>query len=120
MTLSSIVFLVAGLFTLAVNLLIVAVMARDPVRGLAIFTHRPEQLPQVMTGRYAMFVVLTLLALFSRDPWILLGLLFGYFVASMADTYIYARAGHPYGKHAQAGAACVIGMVLCAIAIGTA
>ncbi len=120
MTLSQGIFLITGLGVLAINLLIVLVMLRDPVKGLETFTHRPEQLPNVMTGRYAMFVVLTILAILSGDPWVLLGLLIGYFVAAMTDTYIYARAGHPYSKHLQAGIACAIGIVLCAVAIGVA
>ncbi len=120
MTLSSIIFLVTGLGVLAINLLIVFVMLRDPVKGLEIFTHVPEKLPEVMTGRYAMFVVLTILAILSGDPWVLLGLLFAYLAASLIDTYIYAREGLPYSKHLQAGVACAIGMGLCAVAIGVA
>ena len=106
-----------ALFTLAVNLWIVTTMWRDPLGGLEKLTHRPEQLPQVMTGRYAMFVVLTVLAIAYRDPLVLMGLLVGYLVASIADTLIYARRNLPYAKHFQAAIACTIGIALCALAI---
>lgn len=118
MTLATGLFYFVALFTLTVNLGIFALMAKSPATGLVRLTHRPEQLPQVMTGRYLTFVVLTAFVLFYGDIIVLMGLLVAFGVAAFADTYIYASRGYPYVKHLSAGVACVIGIALCALALG--
>jgi hypothetical protein len=64
----------------------------DPVVGMRRLTHRLEQLPQVMLGRYIAF-------------------------AGFVDSFIYARLGKPYVKHLCAGlaASVMLAVVLAAL-----
>jgi len=95
-----------------VNVTIALAFLRDPVRGLAQANHRAEFLPQVMTDRYVAFVFLTIGALVYGDLLVIAWLFAAYALMSFADTWIYARAGHPAATHTLAGAAATLVVVL--------
>jgi hypothetical protein len=87
----------------AVTAALAAVFIRDPVKGMVHTTHHPDQLPQVMTGRY---IALTLLALGATlyANMAVIAFLFAVFAfLGFADATIYSRAGRPALKHFVAG-----------------
>ena len=96
----------------AVTATLALVFIRDPVKGMAQTTHHPDQLPQVMTGRY---IALTLLALGATvyGNMAVIAFLFGVFAfLGFADATIYARAGRPALKHLVAGLTALAVMVV--------
>lgn len=84
------------------------IFLRSPERGMAEATHRLEKLPQVMTGRYLSFAFLALAAAWHGDPIVICGLFISFAFMGLVDGAIYARAGHPFIKHAGAGVAAAI------------
>ena len=92
------------------------IFMRDPVRGMAEATHRPEKLPLVMIDRYIAFAFLALAAAWHGDPLVICGLFIAFAFMGLADAVIYAREGHPYIKHAGAGVAALIVAVVAGFA----
>ncbi|GAB4301240.1 MAG: hypothetical protein Kow0058_16220 [Roseovarius sp.] len=93
------------------------VFLRDPLRGMAIAAHRPEQLPQVMADRYVAFTLLAAAATLHGEAGGIAVLFAVFAVMGLADAWIYARAGHAHGRHLAAGlaAALVAGVALLAL-----
>ncbi|MEM1373823.1 MAG: hypothetical protein AAGF78_05505 [Pseudomonadota bacterium] len=117
MSLLTAIFTFVAVVTLTVTGAIVVLMLRDPYAGLDKLKHRREELPHVMTGRYLMFFTLTVMAVLYGDFLVMLGLQVAFIVASLADTWIYARRGHPYGSHLMAAFASGVAASLCAYAM---
>ncbi|WP_204114810.1 hypothetical protein [Shimia biformata] len=84
------------------------IFARNPEAGMAEATHRPEKLPLVMIDRYISFAFLALCAALYGDPLVICMLFIAFAFMGLADGVIYARAGHPFIKHAGAGVAAAI------------
>jgi len=79
--------------------------ARDPEKGMQAVSHLPEQLPSVMTGRYAGFFVLAIAAFLHGEPGVI-AVLYGVFaLVAFWDASIYWRLGKPYAPHLGAGLA---------------
>ena len=115
MTTLSTVALAGSSLGVAVTASLAALFIRDPVRGMVQTTHHPDQLPQVMTGRY---VALTALALGATlyGNMVVIAFLFAVFAfLGFADAFIYSRAGRPALKHVIAG---ITAMSVMAVAIG--
>jgi len=89
---------------------------RDPKAGLADATHRPEQLPQVMTNRYLSMTVLAVAAALYGDPLVIAVLFATYAFMGFSDASIYSRAGHPAIKHVAAGLAAAIVVIVALLA----
>ena len=108
----------------AVTVLILAAMAvafwRDPEEGLRQTTHRVELLPRVMADRYTAFAVLALVLTLHGDLTVLAAFFAVCAFMGFADGLIYARAGHPHGKHTLSGVLSVgaLGITLAAMATG--
>ena len=86
---------------------------RDPVAGMAITRHRPQELPQIMADRYVAMVALALAATVYGDLKVI-AVLFGAFgYMGLHDAWVYLRAGHSWGNHLAAG---VAGMLVCGVA----
>ena len=92
------------------------IFIRSPERGMAEATHRPEKLPLVMIDRYISFAFLALAAAWHGDPLVICVLFIAFAFMGLADGVIYARAGHPYIKHAGAGVAALIVAIVAAFA----
>lgn len=98
---------------------IAAMCVRDPVAGLAVLTHRLEQLPLVMTDRYVALFGFSLFAALYGDMTVLIAWsLFLAFLA-LADAAIYARLGKPYMKHLSSGVAALVASVVFVAALKT-
>ena len=97
-----------------------AVFALAPAeRALAQATHRLERLPTVMADRYATFALFAAAAALSGDMTVI-GVTFAILaVPGLADTLIYARAGHSYVKHLAAGLGALIVSALALSAAST-
>lgn len=80
----------------------------DPARGMAQADHRLEQLPQVMTGRYAANAFLAVAAAIHGRPGPIAVLFAAFALMSFWDTWTYASRGLPYRPHALAGVASVL------------
>ncbi|MBC7155050.1 MAG: hypothetical protein H5U19_10680 [Rhodobacteraceae bacterium] len=102
--------------------LLAVLYVRDPVRGLAQTTHRPEFLPQVMADRYSAMCFLALGATVYGDLKVIAWLFTAFVLMGFADAWIYARAGHPYFKHLLSGvaAAVVVAVAVAAMALSGA
>lgn len=111
------IFVFVSVVTLTVTGGISALMLRDPDGGILLLKHRHDQLPEVMTGRYILFFTLTVLAVAYGDFLVMLGLQISFVVASLSDTWIYARRGHPYASHLMAGFASAVAACLCGYAL---
>lgn len=79
------------------------VFLRDPARGMALTTHRPEALPKVMADRYVAFTALALFSLIYGDFVVIAATFSAFAYMAFHDALIYARAGHPTSKHWIAG-----------------
>ncbi len=79
------------------------VFLRDPARGMALTTHRPEALPKVMADRYVAFTALALFSLIYGDFVVIAATFSTFAYMAFHDALIYARAGHPTSKHWIAG-----------------
>ena len=99
----------------AVTATLAAVFIRDPIRGMAQTTHHPDQLPQVMTGRYIALTALALGATLYGNMAVIAFLFAVFAFLGFADAFIYARAGRPALKHIIAGAT-AFAVMSCAIA----
>jgi len=88
-----------------VTALLAGLFLRDPVSGMAQVTHRAEDLPNIMTGRYIGFFLLALGATVYGDLKVITFLFAVFAFVSFFDTWTYARRGHKYAKHLQAGIA---------------
>ncbi|MEM6275784.1 MAG: hypothetical protein AAF714_02460 [Pseudomonadota bacterium] len=117
MSLLTAIFAFVAVVTLTVTGGIVLLMLRDPENGLEKLKHRREELPHVMTGRYITFFTLTVMAVLYGDFLVMLGLQVAFIVASLADTWIYARRGYPFGSHLMATFASAVAACLCAYAL---
>ena len=78
---------------------------RDPNLGLRLSTHRTGQLPQVIANRYLALGVLAILAVVHGDAMVIAALFGVLGLMGLHDAFIYARAGHGWGRHAEAGCA---------------
>lgn len=81
---------------------------RDPVRGMAQTTHRPEKLPEVMADRYIAFAFLAAGATVYGDMSVIAWLFSAFAFMGFADAWIYARGGHGSARHLAAGAAAAL------------
>ena len=93
--------------------------AVNPAAGFRQTTHRAEQLPYVMSDRYAALTLIALgLVFFGSLPMVAV-----FFIAcaimGFGDAWIYARAGHSHIKHTGAGIAATVALVITLIAITT-
>lgn len=89
---------------------------RDPEAGMAAATHRPEKLPLVMIDRYVAFTFLALAAAWHGDAGVIAVLFVAFAFMGLADAVIYARAGHPFIKHAAAGVAAFLVAIVATLA----
>jgi hypothetical protein len=87
----------------AVTATLAAVFIHDPIKGMAQTTHHPDQLPQVMTGRYVALTLLALGATIYGNMHVIAFLFAVFAFLGFADATIYARAGRPVLKHLVAG-----------------
>ncbi len=72
---------------------------RDSDAGMALATHRTEQLPRVMVNRYFVIFMFMGGALASRNPlWVAYAFAVTA-IASLWDALIYRKAGQPFRKH---------------------
>jgi hypothetical protein len=79
--------------------------ARDTDKGMKAVSHLPEQLPQVMTGRYIGFFILAFAAFMYGQPG-QIAVLYGVFaLVAFWDAAVYFRIGKPFGPHLGAGVA---------------
>jgi hypothetical protein len=79
--------------------------ARDTEKGMRAVSHLPEQLPSVMTGRYAGFFILALAVFLNGQPG-QIAVLYGVFAfVAFWDAAVYYRIGKPFGPHFGAGLA---------------
>ncbi|HMO09353.1 MAG TPA: hypothetical protein PKD10_17165 [Paracoccaceae bacterium] len=78
--------------------------ALDPGRGMAAASHRPAQLPLVMSDRYIGTAFLLLGVILWGDWWLLAWFTGVVGVAGLGDVLIYRRAGLPAGPHMIAAA----------------
>ncbi|MCH2075358.1 MAG: hypothetical protein MK180_00530 [Rhodobacteraceae bacterium] len=117
MSIFAAIYAFVAIVTLTVTGGIFMLMLRDPHGGLEKLKHRAEDLPHVMTGRYLTFFTLTVMTVLYGDFLVMLGLQLAFIVASLADTFIYARRGHPYGSHLMAAFASAVAACLCAYAL---
>lgn len=90
---------------------------RDPEGAMKRATHRWQDLPTVMVGRYLAFGALAIGAALHGDPKVILYLFSVFSAVSFFDAGIYWRAGHPFGPHLAAGLACWIVIVLAWVAL---
>lgn len=78
--------------------------------------HHGEQLPRVMSGRYAMMALLVAVFAVLGD-WLALTIVFGcFFVISLIDVHIYRGAGRETGSHLRAAVFSAVGVVVCGLA----
>jgi hypothetical protein len=89
----------------------------DPEVGMRRLTHRLEQLPQVMLGRYIAFAGFTLFVALLGDLRVMAAWALTMAFMAFADSFIYARLGKPYVKHLSAGlaASVMLAVVLAAL-----
>jgi hypothetical protein len=88
------------------------VFYKDPVKGMAEATHRPEQLPLVMIDRYVAVAVIQIgLVLFGSLEMVAVFCIAG-MIMGFGDGFIYQRAGHPHMKHTVSGVLALVGFVL--------
>ncbi|MDZ4096991.1 MAG: hypothetical protein U1D35_19015 [Paracoccaceae bacterium] len=102
MSLASIVIAFGGLGTVVLAGLAV-MFWRDPVWGMRLTAHRPEQLPQVMINRYAALTLVALGAVLMADLRFITLMAAAAAVLGLGDAVTYGRAGQPYAKHLIAG-----------------
>jgi hypothetical protein len=98
---------------------IAAVCLRDPVAGLAVLTHRAEQLPQVMLDRYLAFFGFSVFAAIYGDLTVMIAWTLVLAFMALADAFIYARLGKPYMKHLSAGVVAFIASAVFVAALKT-
>lgn len=89
----------------------------NPARGLVLLTHRMELLPQVMLDRYIAFFGFSLFVAFYGDLTVLAAWAAVLAFMAFADTVIYARIGHPFGKHLSAGIGALVVLSVALIAL---
>jgi len=71
-------------------------------------THRADQMPMVMAGRYVTFGLFAAAAAASRDPRIIAATFAILAVPALWDTLLYAGIGESFVKHLAAGLAALI------------
>jgi hypothetical protein len=97
---------------------------RDPARGLVAATHRPELLPQVMTGRYVVIFLLALGVLIhvsvGGHPAVAAWFLAVCALMGLWDGGVYRRRGLPHARHTATGLLALggLGIVLAGLAAG--
>ena len=116
MTLTQFAIILSGIGVVVTALLSLAFL-RNPQAGMEQTTHRLENLPQVMTGRYIAMLILAIGATLYRDMAVIAVLFASFAFMAFTDAYIYARSGHPFGKHVGAGlaASLVVAVALMAL-----
>lgn len=88
------------------------VFYKDPVKGMAEATHRPEQLPLVMIDRYVAVAVIQIgLVFFGSLEMVAIFCVAG-MIMGFGDGLIYKSAGHPHIKHTASGVLALVGFVL--------
>ena len=75
---------------IAITGLLAVMFLRDPVRGMEQVTHRLENLPQIMAGRYTGFFFLAVGATLYRDLTVITALFAVFAFVSFFDTWVYA------------------------------
>ena len=101
----------------AVTAILALVFIRDPIKGMEQTTHHPDQLPQVMTGRYIALTALALGATLYGDMTVIAFLFAIFAFLGFADATIYRRAGRPFLKHLIAGATALAVMAVAIAAL---
>jgi len=104
MPVATLVIILSACGILVTGLLAVLVL-RDPIKGLSQVTHRMDDLPKIMAGRYSGFFLLAVGATLYGDLKVICFLFAVFAFVSFFDTWVYAQGGHAYGKHLQAGIA---------------
>ena len=99
----------------AVTATLALLFIRDPIKALAQTTHHPDQLPQVMTGRYIALTALALGATLYGNMAVIAFLFAVFAFLGFADATIYSRAGRPALKHVVAGLMALV-VTSCALA----
>lgn len=107
MSLASLTIWLSGAGIMVTGLLAVLFL-RDPVKAMVQVTHRPESLPKIMGGRYVGFFLFAVGATLLGDLRVIAWMFAVFAFVSFYDTWIYARDGHPFAKHLQAGIASLI------------
>ena len=90
---------------------------RNPVEGLKHISHHPDQLPEVMEGRYLAFFGFSLFATLYGDFTVIAVWALALSFMAFADTFIYVRAGKSIWRHALAG---IAGLGVAAVAFAAA
>lgn len=85
---------------------------RDPVKGMAEATHRPEQLPLVMIDRYIAVTIIQIGLFFFGSLEMVAVFCVAGAVMGLGDGLIYARAGHPSAKHTSSGILAVVALMV--------
>ncbi len=86
----------------------------NPEKGMAIVTHRAEQLPNVMTDRYFALSALAVGATLYGDLTVISFLFAVFAFLGFADAFIYLKRGFPYVTHLAAGiAATLVALIAC-------
>ncbi|MEM9436606.1 MAG: hypothetical protein AAGA15_06155 [Pseudomonadota bacterium] len=113
------IFVFVSAVTLVTTAGILLLMWRDPRAGLKKLDHQEDALPEVMTGRYLTFFVLTVMAVAHGDILVMAGLQLAFVVASVADVIIYARRGERFLPHLLAAIAASVAVALCGFVVLT-
>lgn len=101
----------------AITAYLVAVCWRNPVVGLASLQHLPEQLPNVMLGRYIGFLIMAVAFALLGNLAAIAIYVFGLGFMAFHDAQTYKTAGHPYDRHVMAGLAAVVVFLICLLAL---
>lgn len=72
---------------------------RDPVKGMAFATHRPESLPQVMVNRYFVIMMMIGGSIYYGRPEVVAFCFAVTGISPLHDAWIYYRSGQSYQKH---------------------
>jgi len=118
MTLVGLSLALAGLGVLWTGALAMLYL-RDPVHGMAVTTHHPEQLPKVMSDRYFAMAFLAFGAVSYRDFAVIAYIFVVFSFLGFADSWIYHRAGKPFALHFAAGVMAMIVAVIALLALNS-
>ncbi len=116
MTLATLAILLSAVGILITGAL-AAVFLRSTESGMQQVTHRLEQLPEVMTGRYIAFTGMTLFATLYGDLMVIAAWFVALGFMAFADAFIYYRSGHPTAKHMAAGIAALLVVIVALLAL---
>ncbi|NRB03798.1 MAG: hypothetical protein HRU30_11100 [Rhodobacteraceae bacterium] len=101
---------------LGIGAMMVAALAyafyRDPEKGMAQATHRPEQLPLVMVDRYIAVALIQVGLIFFGNLEMVAVFCVAGAVMGLGDGLIYHRAGFPHIKHTSTGVLSLMGLMI--------